>query len=683
MVVILARINPGETPTSYIAQGLMDFMVSSHPLAGALRDHTIIKIVPMINPDGSYLGNYRTSLMGYDLNRHWNQVSPWSHPTLHTIKNVLIDLDASKTIDLDMVIDLHAHASLMGCFIYGNAYDDVYRFERHILFPKLLAHNAEDYNPSHTMYNRDPNKAGTARRHLCEILRNTVNVYTMEVSYFGYTQALSNAIITYNEDGYLRLGRNLARTFFEYYKATGIIPQTVLSATAATAPGDDNNDRGGGHKNSMRGGKSRPRARSRTKGKSRDKSHTRSPSNPKDGIAGAIPANTNVNDNDNEDDEGENEMDKTVVKLPQLTKEIARHSDSSDIDSSDEEQVKVRATKNGTIFQQQYIRRRSSTANPLLQTTRSRTDTNGDNVTNVSNNHNGKGHTGKSHQPTGRPVQLLNLSETSPQRGPLSFTSQPNEVEVKKAAYQTFDFSILKEHRHHGHVSRELPGHNGASAVSTTTTTRHKVRRFTHKRPDETENTRKIGGGGIIGRRKGRVRESRRREVQSETETESPCLTIIDFNMLIRKALEGRGSYGGGKGRDGGWRGWSSGHRLRDRREISGHATDGGGGGPSIMLSGRRRNNVRRRRAILLRGTVTDCSPWEEDDEDAAAAVGTLSSDSSDDDVLSPHAASSLKGNLTRRDFNLNKKGNRRRVGRRKRSPATPTLSPSPIFLPQ
>jgi len=38
------------------------------------------------------------------------------------------------------------------------------RFERHILFPKLLAHNAEDYNPSHTMYNRDPNKAATARR---------------------------------------------------------------------------------------------------------------------------------------------------------------------------------------------------------------------------------------------------------------------------------------------------------------------------------------------------------------------------------------------------------------------------------------------------------------------------------------------------------------------------------------
>lgn len=30
-------------------------------------------------------------------------------------------------MELDMVIDLHAHSSLMGSFIHGNAYDDVYR----------------------------------------------------------------------------------------------------------------------------------------------------------------------------------------------------------------------------------------------------------------------------------------------------------------------------------------------------------------------------------------------------------------------------------------------------------------------------------------------------------------------------------------------------------------------------
>lgn len=38
------------------------------------------------------------------------------------------------------------------------------RYERHIVYPKLLAQNAEDFNSLDTMYNRDPKKAGTARR---------------------------------------------------------------------------------------------------------------------------------------------------------------------------------------------------------------------------------------------------------------------------------------------------------------------------------------------------------------------------------------------------------------------------------------------------------------------------------------------------------------------------------------
>jgi hypothetical protein len=41
----------------------------------------------------------------------------------------------------------------------------VCRYERHIVFPKLLAQNAEDYTAANTMYNRDTNKAGTTRRY--------------------------------------------------------------------------------------------------------------------------------------------------------------------------------------------------------------------------------------------------------------------------------------------------------------------------------------------------------------------------------------------------------------------------------------------------------------------------------------------------------------------------------------
>jgi murein tripeptide amidase MpaA len=30
-----------------------------------------VYIIPMLNIDGVYLGNYRTNAYGYDMNRHW------------------------------------------------------------------------------------------------------------------------------------------------------------------------------------------------------------------------------------------------------------------------------------------------------------------------------------------------------------------------------------------------------------------------------------------------------------------------------------------------------------------------------------------------------------------------------------------------------------------------------------
>ncbi|KAJ7405348.1 hypothetical protein WISP_140056 [Willisornis vidua] len=71
---------------------IIDFLVSHHPIAKVLRDHLVFKIAPMLNPDGVYLGNYRCSLMGFDLNRHWANPSPWAHPTLHGVKQLIIDM---------------------------------------------------------------------------------------------------------------------------------------------------------------------------------------------------------------------------------------------------------------------------------------------------------------------------------------------------------------------------------------------------------------------------------------------------------------------------------------------------------------------------------------------------------------------------------------------------------------
>ena len=38
--------------------------------------------------------------MGFDLNRHWLDPSPWAHPTLYATKNLLMEYDRNEKVDL-------------------------------------------------------------------------------------------------------------------------------------------------------------------------------------------------------------------------------------------------------------------------------------------------------------------------------------------------------------------------------------------------------------------------------------------------------------------------------------------------------------------------------------------------------------------------------------------------------
>ena len=67
VVFVTARVHPGETPASFVAQGLVDWLLGSSTLAVQLRRHVTTVVVPMLNPDGVFLGNYR-----YRVLRVWN-----------------------------------------------------------------------------------------------------------------------------------------------------------------------------------------------------------------------------------------------------------------------------------------------------------------------------------------------------------------------------------------------------------------------------------------------------------------------------------------------------------------------------------------------------------------------------------------------------------------------------------
>lgn len=220
VIIVLARSHPGESVVSFVCQGFIEFMLGSHPIAAALRQNFVFKIIPMVNPDGVFLGNNRCNLIGQDLNRCWNVATEFSHPTIVAVKDLLKDIDASDVSELDpskrithslsihsqcyqvdFVIDMHAHTSANGAFIYGNTYEDVYRYERHLVFPKLLSTNCADFAPENMMFNADDRKSGSARRFCCERLSDSVNSYTLEVSMAGYFLKGTQTVTPYTEDG--------------------------------------------------------------------------------------------------------------------------------------------------------------------------------------------------------------------------------------------------------------------------------------------------------------------------------------------------------------------------------------------------------------------------------------------------------------------------------------------------
>jgi hypothetical protein len=114
VVFITSRVHPGETPASFVCEGVINYLVSNTEDAKRLRDNFIFKIVPMLNPDGVINGNYRCSLSGYDLNRVWHYDNKQSSPEIYYTKRAILDQEKCF-----MFIDLHAHSKKKGVFMYG------------------------------------------------------------------------------------------------------------------------------------------------------------------------------------------------------------------------------------------------------------------------------------------------------------------------------------------------------------------------------------------------------------------------------------------------------------------------------------------------------------------------------------------------------------------------------------
>ncbi|CAF1456134.1 unnamed protein product [Didymodactylos carnosus] len=86
-------------------RGLLDFITSNDETAQKLRKLLVFKIVPMLNPDGVIIGNYRCSLTGKDMNRNFRHPRKQTFPTVYYIKELITNLQKQqhevKTITID------------------------------------------------------------------------------------------------------------------------------------------------------------------------------------------------------------------------------------------------------------------------------------------------------------------------------------------------------------------------------------------------------------------------------------------------------------------------------------------------------------------------------------------------------------------------------------------------------
>ena len=139
VVLVSARVHPGETPASHTFNGLLRFLFSGDARARLLLRHFVFKMVPMLNPDGVAEGHYRMDIYGNNLNRFYLDPSASRQPSAYAMRQ--LGLYYQSRGSLSFYIDLHSHPQKKGNFIYGNALDTLQQQCETQLFAKLLSIN--------------------------------------------------------------------------------------------------------------------------------------------------------------------------------------------------------------------------------------------------------------------------------------------------------------------------------------------------------------------------------------------------------------------------------------------------------------------------------------------------------------------------------------------------------------
>ncbi|XP_054632709.1 cytosolic carboxypeptidase 4 isoform X1 [Dunckerocampus dactyliophorus] len=206
-IVLTSRVHPGESNASWVMKGTLEFLCSSDPVATALREAFVFKIIPILNPDGVINGMNRCDLNREDLNRQWCKPDPVLCPTIYHTKGFLYYLNSIGRTPR-VFCDYHGHSRKKNVFLYGcsvketlwqsgSAVDTAGLKEDpgYRTIAKALDRIAPAFSFNSCNYMVEKSRSSTARVVVWREM-GVLRSYTMESTYNGFDQGIYKGLQT-------------------------------------------------------------------------------------------------------------------------------------------------------------------------------------------------------------------------------------------------------------------------------------------------------------------------------------------------------------------------------------------------------------------------------------------------------------------------------------------------------
>lgn len=226
-VLIAARYNPGETCSSFVIEGIIQFLLSDSTEAQECRNSLIFKLVPMCNPEGVVIGNSRSTVTGMSIHHKHSEFTEIFSTETKYFKKLAYKLQSR--------LGIYLYLEVAGSFTnFGSFFHNSKNSQRGLLLDYFI----EEYLKRNSVISRVvpsgcnlSDSAFPMRR----CLERDLRIFTAisEISVFGYKN--DKGLFLANDPDILRQhGCILAESVFKHFQLSNQDPNNVLKYAAVS-----------------------------------------------------------------------------------------------------------------------------------------------------------------------------------------------------------------------------------------------------------------------------------------------------------------------------------------------------------------------------------------------------------------------------------------------------------------